>query len=81
MIMIMCIVEFVVLLCELYSSRLLHHEQNIWSSGQSSCRMASRINDNTSNKRFHRNQKDVGMAMVNEVLKQGHHYSTLHCHT
>ena len=32
-------------------------------------------------KRFHRNQKDVGMAVVNKVHKQGHHYSTLHCPT
>ena len=30
-------------------------------------------------KRFHRNQKDVGMAVVDKVHKQGYHYSTLHC--
>ena len=24
-------------------------------------------------KKFHRNQKDVGMAVVNKVRKQGHH--------
>ena len=32
-------------------------------------------------KRFHRNQKDVGMAVVNKVRKQRHHYSTLHSPT
>ena len=32
-------------------------------------------------KRFHRNQKDVGIAVANKVRKQGHHYSTLHCPT
>ena len=32
-------------------------------------------------KRFHRNQTDVvGMAVVNKVHKQGHHYSTLVTH-
>ena len=31
-------------------------------------------------KTFHRNQKYVGMAVVNKVHKQGHHYSTLHNH-
>ena len=31
-------------------------------------------------KRFHRNQNNVGMVVVNKVRKQGHHY-TLHCPT